>query len=344
MDFKNFFLKEASQINLELLKYLAQTESNLNKISPLLKPLFKHFIEVNKNGKRLRALLLKLGYQMSGGRDTKALLKPMLAVEIFHASILAHDDIIDQSPLRRGRATMHHAMGNDHHALSQTIVLADYGFFLANKLISESKFDNNYKNQAFQIFNQIVLDTAVGEIIDVEIPFSKHEITEKDAETIALFKTARYTFTGPLQMGAALAGANDDQLKRIKRFGDDLGIAFQIQDDILGVFGQVDQTGKSNISDLEEGKATVLAAFTISQSSDVQKKRFQALYGKTNLNQNEVLELKKNIQETGALDMAYKIALKYTSSAISKIDDLKVDPKYKKILQELADFLMERKK
>ncbi len=344
MDFKKYFLKEASQIDQELLKYLAQVENDLNKISPLLKPLFKHFIEVNKNGKRLRALLLKLGYQMSGGKDTKSLLKPMLAVEVFHASILDHDDIIDQSPLRRGRETMHNAMGNDHHALSQTIVLADYGFFLANKLITESKFDNNYKNDAFQIFNQIVLDTAIGEIIDVEIPFQKKIITKKDAQTISLYKTARYTFTGPLQIGAVLAGANLDEMKKIQMFGDSLGIAFQIQDDILGVFGKVDQTGKSNISDLEEGKATMLAAYTLSLGSNKQKKRFQALYGKANLSQNEVKELKNLFQETGALDMAYKIALEYTNSAVSKIDDLKVDPKYKKILQELAGFLMERKK
>ena len=344
MDFKKFFLKEASQIDQELLKYLAQIENDLNKISPLLTPLFEHFIEVNKNGKRLRALLLKLGYQMSGGKDTKSLLKPMLAVEIFHAAILAHDDIIDQSPLRRGRATMHHAMGNDHHAVSQTIVLADYGFFLANKLIAESQFDNSQKNQAFQIFNQIVLDTAIGEIIDVEIPFQKKIVTKKDADIIALYKTARYTFTGPLQMGAVLAGADQAEIKKIQQFGDNLGIAFQIQDDILGVFGQVDQTGKSNISDLEEGKATILAAFTLSKSSDKQRKRFLTLYGKANLNQNEVFELKQFFQETGALDMAYESALKYTSSAVSKIEDLKVDQKYKKILQELAGFLMERKK
>jgi geranylgeranyl pyrophosphate synthase len=188
------------------------------------------------------------------------------------------------------------------------------------------------------------LDTAIGEIIDVEIPFSKSEITEKDATIISLYKTARYTFTGPLQIGAVLAGASENDLANLKQFGDNLGVAFQIQDDILGIFGSVDETGKSNISDIQEGKVTLLAAYAYKTGTPEQQKQLKKLYGKADLNPGEVEQVKQILQESGALDRSYKSALEYTKSAISKIYDLKIDQDYKKILKELADFLMERKK
>jgi geranylgeranyl diphosphate synthase type I len=344
MNFKSFAKSEIDTINKSLNTFLFETKKKLIKVNPLLGELFDNFIEINQDGKRLRALLVKLGYLMFGGDNIKAITDPMLAVEIFHSAILAHDDIIDQSELRRGKPTMHHALGNDHHAISQTIVMADYGFFLANKLIAESDFEEIKKNQAFQIFNNIVLDTAVGEILDVEIPYRNLDIVEKDSLNISLFKTARYTFTGPLQIGAALAGAKKRDLEGIKQFGDDLGIAFQIQDDILGVFGEVDETGKSNISDIQEGKVTLLSAAAFRDGSEYQKKQLKNLYGKTDLDKSNVEQVKQMFTDTGALDSAYNNALKYTQSAISKIDDLKIDQEYKSILKELADFLMERKK
>lgn len=342
MDFKTFVKTETESVNKSLSEFLLSTQQELIQVNPVVGELFQSFIGVNQDGKRLRALLMKLGYLMAGGIDEKEIIKPMLAIEIFHSAILAHDDIIDQSPLRRGKPTIHHLLGNDHHAISQTIILADYGFFLANKLISESNFAPDRKNQAFQIFNNIVLDTAVGEMIDVEIPFQKAVITESDSLKISLFKTARYTFTGPLQMGATLAGADSQLLKKLQEFGDDLGIAFQIQDDILGVFGDTEEMGKSNVSDLEEGKVTLLASFAFEKSS--QKETLQSLYGKNDLKVSEVDKLREIFKTSGALDFAEQTALRYTSSAVQKITNLPIEDNYKAILKDLADFLINRKK
>lgn len=342
MNFKTFVTTETEIVNKALNSYLFDTKKNLIDINPLLGDLFQSFININQDGKRLRALLVKLGYLIAGGKDESAITKPMLAVEIFHSSILAHDDIIDQSPLRRGKQTLHHQLGNNHHAISQTIVLADYGFFLANKLISESKFDHQNKNKAFQIFNNTVLDTAVGEMIDVEIPFQKKDITAKDALNISLFKTARYTFTGPLQIGAILAGADNKVLESLEKYGDNLGIAFQIQDDILGVFGEIGETGKSNLSDLIEGKVTLLASYAFDKSTE--KKLLKSLYGKTDLTESEADKIRDIFKSAGALDFAEQTALEYTRSASLVIDKSGFVSPYKAILKELADFLITRKK
>lgn len=342
MNFKTFESDERERINKALNKCLSTTKKKLLTTSPLLGDLFDSFIQINQGGKRLRALLVKLGYLMAGGKSDQAITDIMIAVEIFHSAILAHDDIIDQSPLRRGKPTLHHSLGNDHHAISQTIILADYGFFLANKLISESNFEADKKNKAIQIFNNTVLDTAVGEIIDIEIPFQKLQLTNKDALNISLFKTARYTFTGPLQMGAVLAGGEEELLKSLQKYGDNLGIAFQIQDDILGVFGEVEEMGKSNLSDLTEGKVTLLAAFAFENSRE--KDFLATLYGKPNLTDLEADKIRKIFIDSGALDFAKETGIEYTSSAISEIKTMNIEDQYKSILKELADFLMTREK
>lgn len=343
MAFKQFINQQTVQIDNALNSYMLTQQKKLATLNLNLGALFNSFIQTNKDGKRLRALLVKIGYLMAGGRSNH-IMDVMMAIEIFHTAILAHDDIIDQSPLRRGKPTLYHALGNDHHGISQTIILADYGFFLASKLISESKFSEKYKNRAIQIFNQIVLDTAIGEMIDIEIPFQKTELNQSDAEIIALFKTARYTFTGPLQIGAALAGADTKLLKQIQEAGDDIGIAFQIQDDILGVFGDTDTTGKSNLSDIQEGKVTLLAAFAFKNSDQKTQSLLKKLYGKKDLTFQEADEVRGIFKSCGALDFSWETALKYTESAILKIRQLDVSQKYQLYLQDLADFLMERKK
>ena len=342
MDLDNFLKQEIPLVDQALIDYLTGKKQQLIKINPSFKKLLEVFIDANREGKRLRALLIKLGYLMAGGKDQKKILDPMLAIEIFHTSILAHDDIIDESPLRRGKPTVYYALGNDHYALSQTICLADYGMFLANKLLVDSNFDEKNKNLALQIFQNIVLDTILGEMIDIEIPSQKILPTQNDANTISLFKTARYTFTGPLQIGAALAGAKTDLFQKLQIYGDNLGIAFQIQDDILGIFGSIEETGKSNSSDMEEGKVTILAAYAFENSD--QKPVLQDLYGKKGLNKKEAEQIRHIFKSSGALDFAHQIALKYTQSAISAIDSLDVDQQWKSLLKELADFLMKRKK
>lgn len=214
----------------ELNRILDELRKEIGKASPKLLPLIDKFIESCSGGKRLRGKLVILGYQLAHLPGVRAHLegeiaKVAAAYEIMHSAILAHDDIIDQSPFRRGKPSLYKAVG-----ASQAITLADLGFFLAIRIIAESKFSEKEKNEALKLFSQTMVDTAIGQMLDIQ---------KGDVATVRKLKTARYTVAGPLQLGAILAGASHLEGAKahlrgdLVEFGENLGIAFQIKDDIL---------------------------------------------------------------------------------------------------------------
>lgn len=245
VDFEKFSKETVGQINKELKGLLEEWRSEIGRISSNLLPLVDEFIKGCKGGKRIRGILVVLGYEI--GRDhlggvmvsqaqpatirgdlgEEEIIKVAAAYEIFHTAILAHDDIIDQSLVRRSRPSLYQALGGNHHGESLAICLGDGGFFLATKVIAEANFPDKEKNEALKYFSSIMLNTAMGQILDVD---------KGDHLTVAKYKTAKYTVSGPLVLGAILSGARFDHLDhldKLDQFGESLGIAFQIQDDIL---------------------------------------------------------------------------------------------------------------
>ncbi|MBI2018102.1 polyprenyl synthetase family protein [Candidatus Daviesbacteria bacterium] len=268
MDFKIFSQKTVEHIDKELKRLLKEWRNGVGKTSGSLLPLVDKFIKACKGGKRIRGTLVVLGYEIAkessaisyqqSDKDKKSLkadseatpkageailtaessiIKIAAAYEIFHAAILAHDDIIDQSPKRRGQPSLYKRVG-----VEQAITLADAGFFLAIKIITESNFEDKLKNQALRFFSQTMLDTAIGQMLDV---------AHADPKLTAKLKTARYTISGPLKLGAILAGAGptSPRLRGIKEFGENAGIAFQIRDDILD--GEVESVDKAEAKALK---------------------------------------------------------------------------------------------
>lgn len=205
MNFDSYLKTNAQKVNQELDKILSK-----------LPPLAKEFVDSCAGGKRIRGVLVNLGYELGEGKETKEIFKVGAALEIMHTAILVHDDIMDKSPFRRGKPSLYKRVGID-----QAIALADYGFFLSLQIISESNFPEKEKTEALKLFSQVMVDTAIGQIMDLK----KH-----DPITVARLKTAQYTICGPLKIGVTLAGGKQDQLDK---FGSSLGIAFQIRDDIL---------------------------------------------------------------------------------------------------------------
>jgi len=210
----------------QLDKILDELRKEVGKISPNLLPLINKFIESCQGGKRLRGKLVILGYEIGQVHleGAKAhlrgeILKIAAAYEIMHSAILAHDDIIDQSPTRRGQPSLYKSVG-----MEQAITLADLGFFLAIKIISEAKFPEKAKNEALKLFSQTMVATAIGQMLDIQ---------KGDPATVMKLKTARYTVAGPLQLGAILGGAREELIGELGEFGESLGVAFQIKDDIL---------------------------------------------------------------------------------------------------------------
>lgn len=343
MDFQQFLQQSKKQLEQVEENYFQQWKKQIEKINPELLNLLDLFIEANKGGKKIRGSLVRLGYKLFANEKTDSIDDCAIAYEIFQTAILAHDDIIDKSDLRRGRETLFKKLGGDHYAISQTICLGDIGFFLANQIIAESGFSSDKKAKALGYFNNAMAETVLGEILDIDAPL-KNKIDKNMINQIYTYKTARYTFVGPLQMGAILAGASDNKLEIIKKFGDALGIAFQIQDDILGVFGSEKELGKSVTSDVEEGKATLLIAFAKENGSEADLKHLEKSYGKGIINNEDFEKVKQIFTKTGALDQAQAEAVQYVVEAKKLIPQITEKNEYQNLLVQMADFLVERKK
>ncbi len=219
MKFEDFLKAEALEIEGQIQNLLDDFGKKTEIKSVTLLPLIKAFKNANKGGKKIRGVLVKLGYELVGSRKREDILRVAAAYEIFHTAILAHDDIIDESPTRRGQPSLYKSVG-----IVQAITLGDCGFFLSVKIIAESNFPDKNKNEAIRKLLEVLVDTTIGQMLD---------IAHGDKETTAKLKTARYTIAGPLQVGAILAGADQRLIKKLGEFGEKLGIAFQIRDDIL---------------------------------------------------------------------------------------------------------------
>lgn len=343
MDFKSYLQTSAEEINSEIDNIFSSWNADVAKINSKLVPLNQAFVEACSGGKRLRGALVKLGYELTNAPATLEILKPAVAVEIFQTAILAHDDIIDKSLLRRGKPTLYKVLGGDHHGISQTICLGDIAFFLTMKLLSESKFPDKNKNLALQCFARTTINTGWGEVLDVELPYLKGEKTAADVLTIFKLKTAEYTITGPVQIGAILGGADELLLKDIEEFGTNLGIAFQIQDDILGVFGDEKTVGKPVTSDIEEGKLTLMILYAREKADEKQKKILDKYYGKENIGKKGLEQIRKVFTATGALEYSQKYAEELVETAKKIIPKITKDKEKAKLLNEMADFLVARK-
>lgn len=218
MEFTKYLEQNAKKLDKEEGRILNNWFKETIKIDKHLIPLAKALMDACLGGKRIRGVLVRLGYELAGGKKEE-ILKVGVAFEIFHTALLIHDDIIDKSPQRRGKSSLYKSAG-----IPQAITLADLAFMLAVKIIAETDFESNTKNKALAFFSKTMINTTIGQMLDIQ---------KGDPAKVMLFKTAKYTVAGPLQIGAILAGADENLFGLLGVFGEKLGIAFQIQDDIL---------------------------------------------------------------------------------------------------------------
>ena len=297
---------------------------------------------LSKGGKRIRGILIKIG-QLLNGVNNDSYLSLATAFELFQTSVLIHDDIIDEADERRGMPTINKLV-KGHHGISKAICIGDLGFFLSYRLINESSFDNNIKTKLLEIYTKTIYNTVIGEIIDLEIPlksFDYHlKMEEKEIYDIYANKTSWYTFIGPLLLGAISTGLKDDQLTDIIDIGMNLGIAFQIKDDLLGLYSTNNEIGKT-VNDIKENKQTIIYKYAISQASKEELDIINKYYGKDN-NSKDNKQLLDLFIKLGAKDNAVSLVKDYTNKAIEIIN--KSNYKNKDYLINLALLLVERAK
>lgn len=341
MDFVNYLDKNAQKVEVQLSKILSEFLKEVENTSFELVPLVREFVNSCQGGKRIRGVLVRLGYELGKGKDN-GIYQVAAAWEILHAGSLIHDDVIDQSQTRRGRPSLYAALGGNHYGKSQAISLGDIGLYLPVKIISQTNILDKYKIKALNHLSQTVIYTGLGEVLDVELPYLGKVVQESDIKLLYMLKTAYYTTSGPLIMGAILAGADQKLIRLLAEFGENLGIAFQIQDDILGVFGQEKQIGKSVSSDIEEGKMTQLFAYVLKKGSNEQRQVINNYYGKGKINSRELGKVREVFRKSGSLDFSFSKAIEYVSKARKIIPKITKDRVIGKLLEEMTNYLVER--
>jgi len=339
------FLKIKIRVEKELSTYVRAMNKlySLNRLSPLLFKSIKEFI--CRPGKRIRPVLFCIGYLGFSQKTPPGLFRSALSLELLHDFMLVHDDIIDKSDNRRGRPSMH-ALLNRYLRPNKkakftgedlTIVAGDVMYAMALDAFLSVKEDMRRKEDTLKKLISAALYTGSGEFIELLLGIKPVEkVTREDIYKIYDYKTANYTFASPLAMGATLAGAKVNQIKRIFQYGLLLGRAFQIKDDIIGTFGEEKNTGKSNLTDIKEAKRTLLIWHAFNHAGKKDRLIIKRIMDGKLAKKAELIKIRRIIVNTGALAYAENQIKYLLSKADGKINGLKMDKRYKQALDNFS--------
>jgi len=332
-------------IDISLASFLetVKRDYKLHLVSPLLFDSIREF--TLREGKRLRPLLLILTYKAYSSPEkkiAKALYNASTCMEFLHNFMLIHDDIIDCSDLRRGKPTLHRVLAKtapSHNpnklGIDLGIIAGDIVYALAIDAFLSIKEPLDRKERALKYFIQTAAFTAMGEFIDtVHGVKGIDEINEKDVYLNYTLKTARYTFDCPMVTGAILAGAPEKDIKKISEFGILIGQAFQIQDDIIGIFETEENIGKSILSDLAECKKTLLVVHAYKNLKGAKRKQFLDIFHKKTKTLQDLEKVKSIFIEVGSLSYALKSVESRLAQAQDIMLRLKMNSKYRQIIEQ----------
>ncbi len=298
---------------------------------------------LSQGGKRVRGYLIKLG-QMLFGKDDDSYVDLAAAIEIFQTAILIHDDIIDEADKRRGMDTIN-AKYEGHIGIAKGICIGDLGFFISYRIINNASISKELKDEIIKIYSKTLHNTVNGEIVDVELPLKSLEyhrnMDEKIIYDIYVNKTAWYTIIGPILIGAASAGASEEDKEKLIEMGTNLGIAFQIKDDLLGLYSSVKDMGKT-LNDIKEGKQTIIYKYAIDHASKEELEVISKYYGNPNVTDEESNIIINLFDKLGAKENAEALVKKYTDNGISIIENMNVQNK--DLFMEFANYLLKRDK
>lgn len=324
-------------------------------------------------GKRFRARFAYWGWQSVQGtgssddvfgdsrsRDVPAVVGVAAALELFHAAALVHDDLIDASDTRRGAPSAHRRFEREHRDRSfvgdatrfgdsSAILLGDLLLVWSDELFAESLdqlSDRDNARAARAEFNRMRTDVTAGQYLDIVAEASWPHVREgrevDTAITVITYKSAKYSIEAPLAIGASLGGASLPQMAALREFGLPLGIAFQLRDDLLGVFGDSEVTGKPTGDDLVEGKRTVLVALARRALPTSARRTVDELLGDPELTLEQVQMLQETIRGSGAIDEVEQLIASNVERALQALDGAPLTSDARDALSRLADSISVR--
>ncbi|MFL6137535.1 MAG: polyprenyl synthetase family protein [Frankiaceae bacterium] len=284
---------------------------------------------VTHGGKRVRPAFCYWAWRAAGGPDADTIVAAAAALELLHACALVHDDVMDRSDRRRGRPAVHRRFATLHRqegwrgdaeafGRSAAILLGDLCLAWSDEMLRSSGLPAEALLRAASCYDAMRTEVMAGQYLDI-VGQVTAEAPAVDALRIARFKTATYTVQRPLLIGASLAGADDALLTAFSAYGLPLGEAFQLRDDVLGVFGDPAVTGKPAGDDLREGKRTVLVVTALRQAGRGAAARVRSGLGDPGLDEGELATMREIIAGTGALDHVERLIAELTDRALGAL-------------------------
>ena len=337
------FKQEFDNIFTEELGKLIQGSNNIlqpHKIHVYI----EYLLKIASNGKRIRPYNAALTYSIYSGKSWHNIKNTLIGIELVHLMALIHDDIMDNSETRHGIVSTHSFIKNDlknkvpedevnNTGQSLAILLGDLVFAWAFAKFSE----DNQSKESWTVINSVVEEVMLGQMMDVYNPNAEN-VSIEIIERKMLLKTARYTFTRPLLLGAVLSGTEKEKTSWIQNFGDSAGLLFQMQDDIFDITKDVTTLKKDPLGDIKNGTHTLISTYVIQNTNEESKEIWNKWFGNKQINNQE--EIKQFVSSTGALDFAENYINQKESSALGSIDESSLDEnskiKIKSLLQEIT--------
>jgi len=359
MNLKEQFAQFKQDFDERLDTFLAAKVTEADAINPTAGENLRQFQFLTRSGgKRVRPALVYFGALAGGMEPDEVLYDIGMTLEIFHTFALIHDDIIDQSLTRRGAPTMEATyrrvfkpvFGEDidalnHFAMSAAILGGDYATTIANQLMSSITLDADTKKRVEELYYTMQFELCAGQIDDCfGIGLANWDELEEGRITRMLeAKSGNYSIQKPMLMGGILAGCTPDQMKALASAGEDIGLVFQLTDDIISVFGDEIQTGKSTSSDIIEGKRNLLFARTYAVCSNEEKALFRSIVGNHTATDEQIDAVKRLMTRYSIVDNLYATCKDVTARAVTTMNThFDPDNTGTRFITELAQYLLVR--
>jgi len=339
-----------NRIEQELRDYIDDLDDaySLSNISPLIYRNIKDF--VLRKGKRVRPILFILSYLGFTKRRAAGLYRSAVSLELLHDFMLVHDDIIDKSDTRRGKPSMHamlqmYLKGKRNvkfDGKDLAIVIGDVMYAFSIHSFLSIKENMLRKEAALKKLIEAAIYTGSGEFLELISGIKDiDKITRQQIYKIYDFKTAAYTFASPLAIGAILAGAKDNQVENLFQYGIYLGRAFQIKDDIIGIFGEESEIGKPNLADIREAKKTILIWYAYHHVQKRDRLRIKKIFSQSSAaGKSDLLQIRRIVKDSGALEYAKEEIQACLRKALKINSHSRMLSVYKELLESYSNELL----
>jgi geranylgeranyl diphosphate synthase type I len=357
MTFDEIVKNEIVNVNKALEEFLDTKINRAKKFYPLHIQYYTNLKEyLMRGGKRFRPIAIVIACKATGGKiDSKSLYRASCSIEILHNASLLHDDLIDHDDTRRGGPTFHALYRNlyksdispdaekaNHFGMTAAILGGDSLINMGGMAIVESHLDPDVGLKCLEYYQRGFEEIIEGVFLEMNMVFDQNTTPEMYLDMIRL-KTAAL-LEKSLLMGGALARATESQMKSLSEYGIKVGQAFQMQDDILGSFGDETVTGKAADGDIKEGKKTMLLLEALRLCTPKQKEILDKYLGNDKLTQNEVDQVRDVFRDSGALDSVRKLMTEFLTAGQKALDDAEppLIEEYKQFMLDLSNFLVKR--